>query len=151
MPSSIVVFSPRPSQPPPVPRRARPAAIRALAAFQPAVAWLYGCVLGLDPPANDHPFVNLRDVHPALRDRLEEEVVRAVAGLDPIAESVARRRARQLAAERIAQLFASSTPAELADPDYLEDRGRAFADAVLDRYRQHLVYGPSSVSPQVAS
>lgn len=137
MPAQIVAFSTMPSQP--VPLRARADRLRALPQFAGIVGWLISAVL--HTRGEDARWVNVADVDPTLRDRVSEETVRALASLDPIAERVARTRARQAAGERLASVLANATELELRDPEYLQDRANVIADAVLEKYRMQLVYG----------
>jgi len=142
MTRTIVAFQPSRSQPP-VPQRARPDRLRALPQFSVIVAWIAAAVL--HHRDKDVLVVRLEDVAPALVDQVTEETVRTLAALDPIAESAARHRARKLAGELLAKTLSEATEVELADADYLRDRGNAIADAVLERYRGQLVYGATSV------
>lgn len=125
--------------PPPVPLRSRPSRLRALPQFTSIVAWLASAVL--HHRGEDVRVVAVDSVAPALRDQVEEETLRTMAALDPIAERVARRRARQVAAVELAKVLSEATDVELQDPAYLQDRGNVLADLVLERYRSQLVYG----------
>jgi hypothetical protein len=136
---AAVIVSFTPASPPPVPQRARTERLRALPHFTAIVAWLASAVL--HTRGNQVQVLNLDDVEPVLRDRVAEETVRTLAALDPIAESVARKRARTVAAECLASVLAISTDLELQDPEFLQDRANVIADAVLERYRVQLVYG----------
>ena len=134
----IVAFCSQPN-PTPVQTRARADRLRALPQFTSIVAWLVSALW--HSRGEDVRVVQLDDVDPVLRDRVSEEAVRALAALDPIAEGVARRRARQTAAEQLARVLSQATDVELKDPEFLSDRGAVIADAVLERYRMQLVYG----------
>lgn len=146
MPANVIVaFSSMASQPP-IPQRARPARLRSLPQFSAIVAWVVSAVL--QHRGQDVVCVRLEDVAPALVDVVSEETLRTLGALDPIAESVARQRARQTAGELLARTLAEATESELTDPDYLRDRGNVIADAVLERYRTQLVYG-GATAPEV--
>lgn len=138
---TIVAFSPMSSQTP-VPPHPRADRLRALPQFAIVVAWLVSAVL--HRRGEDVKVVQMADVDPALRDHVAEETVRTLAALDPIAEHVARKRAREAAGEQLARVLASATDLELNDPQYLQDRANVIADAVLERYRVQLVYGTTA-------
>lgn len=141
MSSQIIAFRTVTTQPP-IPSRARPARLRTLVEFPAIVAWICSAILS---HRGEHVGpVSLDSVAPALRDQVTEETVRALASMDPIAEGVARHRARKVGAELLAKVLAEATELELQDPEYLQDRGNVIADAVLERYRLQLVYGGSS-------
>lgn len=140
---TIVAFQPMKVNTP-IPQRSRPARLRALPQFSAIVAWVVSGVL--HQRGQDVVCVHLDSVAPALVDQVSEETLRTLGALDPIAESVARRRARQAAGELLARTLAQATDLELQDAAYLEDRGNAIADAVLARYRSQLVYGGATAA-----
>jgi len=144
MPTTTIVAFTAVAKQPPIPLRSRPARLRALPQFTSIVAWLVSAIL--QHRGQDVQIVSIDSLAPALRDQVEEETLRTLATLDPIAESVARRRAHQTAAEQLAQVLAVGTDTELRDPEYLEDRSRVMADLILGRYRQQLIYGGSTES-----
>lgn len=135
----IVAFQPNAKQPP-IPARARPERLRALVQFPAIVSWI--CSAVLQRRGEPVTTINLDDVPAPLRDQVSEEAVRTLAALDPIAESVARRRARQLAGDLVANmaLRASNGLIDLTDATVSADYGNRLADAVLERYRAQLVY-----------
>ncbi len=135
--SRIISFHPMPVQP--IPQRSRVERFRTMPQFAVLVHWFCSAVLH----HHGHPVEVLHgeSIAPALRDLVEEETLRTLATLDPIAESTARHRARQAAMELLARTLANATEAELQDPDYLRDRGAEHADAVLKAYRNQLIYG----------
>lgn len=141
---TIVAFSPMPTQPP-IPLRSRPARLRALPQFTCIVAWIASAVL--HARGEDVQALSIATIPPALRDQVEEETLRTLGVLDPIAERVARRRAQQLVAEQLTALLAHATQADLRDPVYLQDRSAVIADLVLGRYRNQLIYGGVDGAP----
>jgi len=128
--ASIALFPPMPSRP--EPRRSRVAQIRGRAEFLPAVLWTYACALGFDGTA-----IDLAAVPTAVRSRVEDQVVRAARALDPIAMSVARQRALEIAKEHVEVILAcrDCTPAKLID------RVAHLVDTVLAVHEAHLTRG----------
>lgn len=143
MTSSIVAFQPNQSQPP-VPLRARPDRLRALAQFPAIVTWI--CSAVLQRRGEPVTVLNLDDVPAPLRHQVSEEAVRTLAALDPIAERVARGRARRLAGDLLANMALRATGGvlDLQDAGAVADYGNRIADAVLERYRFQLVYGSTT-------
>lgn len=135
----IVAFQPHSKQPP-IPIRSRPARLRALPQFSAIVMWMASAIL--QHTGNDVTHVTEDNIQPTLRDQIAEEAVRGLAALDPIAESVARRRARQLAGDLIANMALRSSNGliDLTDAAVVDEYGSRIADAVLERYRMQLVY-----------
>lgn len=144
----IVAFQPNSKQPP-IPTRSRPARLRALPQFSAIVMWMASAIL--QHTGNDVTHVTEDSIQPTLRDQIAEEAVRGLAALDPIAESVARRRARQLAGDLIANmaLRAASGLVDLTDAAVAVDYGNRLADAVLERYRAQLVYANAPAADEV--
>jgi hypothetical protein len=143
MTRQIVAFQPNQSQPP-VPLRARPDRLRALVQFPAIVTWI--CSAVLQHRGEPVSALHLDDVPAALRDQVSEEALRTLAVLDPLAEKTARHRARQLAGDLLANmaLRASTGVIDLTDAAVVNDYGNRIADAVLERYRSQLVYGPAN-------
>ena len=141
----IISFQTVPPQPP-IPQRTRPARLRALPQFASIVMWIASAIL--QRSGEDVTVVRQESIAPALRDQVEEETLRTLAALDPIAESVARRRARQRAGELLAQMVTEATADDLAQPGVFETYATRIADAVLERYRAQLIYGAPS-APEV--
>src|SRR4051812_43610414 len=82
-------------------RRMQPMRIKALAAFQAATCWVYGCLVGADSVDQHLQVISRGDMDPGVRDQVDEAVVACVRSLDPIAETAARHQARTAALERL--------------------------------------------------
>lgn len=144
MPADVIVAFTTASKQPPTPQRARPARLRSLSQFASIVAWI--CSAVLQHRGEPLAVLNMDSVAPALRDQVEEETVRTLATLDPIAESFARNRARRVAGDLLTMM--ASGDHDLKDPEVLRDRGNVIADAVLERYRSQLIYGGAATAPE---
>jgi len=128
--ASIAFLTRMPSRP--EPRRTRVAQIRARAEFLPAVLWTYACALGLEGTS-----IDLDAVPAAVRARVEEQVVRAARALDPIALSVARQRAMEIAKDHVDVILACRD----CTPEKLIERVAHLVDTVLAVHEAHLTRG----------
>lgn len=144
--AEIFALTPTGSQP--IPQRTRPGRLRAMEQFSVIATWLASALLHYR--GEDAKVVALERLAPALRDRVEEETLRALAALDPIAEGVARKRARQRAGDLLAKMViqTETKSGELLDPVVLDECATRLADAVLESYRAQLVYG-APTAPEV--